>query len=372
MDATDKPWQTKLRMLPMKPIVIVCPPNTRFSADGASAIDLNVRDAYRFSRLKDHLHIIGPEVETPFEDVNFIPVPRAGVADYAAAVLDKINDIGPGLVEFRQHMRVAKRVARGLKDTKTLVFRHRQLTGPKGRASRFFRTRRLRPFTHFTFVSHFAQETFAKDYPSLAHRSGVTWNGLDTEAVTYTPEAKEKIVVFAGRVIPNKGVLEFAEAAATVLTDFPDWRAIVIGEPDEEFSTYGEAVKLYLSPLKGRGEYWGYRSFAETMVASEKAEIVVVPSILEETFGRTAMEAMAGGAALISSGRGGLKEVSGDHALYVDAITPQTIGEALRMLIKKSNRRLKLQREGRKRAEDLFDIRKTVSAVDDVREKVMG
>ena len=48
---------------------------------------------------------------------------------------------------------------------------------------------------------------------------------------------------------------------------------------------------------------------------------------------RTALEAHAGGAALISSGTGGLAEISGDAALMLPEVTPDAIASAIAMLI---------------------------------------
>ena len=49
-----------------------------------------------------------------------------------------------------------------------------------------------------------------------------------------------------------------------------------------------------------------------------KAAIVVVPSRWEEPFGMVALEAMACGAALITTRCGNLPSVAGEAALYVD------------------------------------------------------
>jgi len=55
----------------------------------------------------------------------------------------------------------------------------------------------------------------------------------------------------------------------------------------------------------------------------------VVASKWAEPFGRVTLEAHAGGAALISSGTGGLSEISGDAALYLEAVTGPVIASAL-------------------------------------------
>ena len=76
-----------------------------------------------------------------------------------------------------------------------------------------------------------------------------------------------------------------------------------------------------------------------------------------EPFGRTALEAMASGAALITSGRGGLAEICGPCAVTVEPSDADGIAAALGQLLDAPDRRAELARAGRKRVEALFDIR---------------
>lgn len=357
----------------MKPIVIVCPPNGRFSADGASAVMLNVRDAVRFSRHRAALTVVGPAVDAPFPDVPFVPVPATDdFGDYARHVVTALGKLDPALVELRQHMRTAERIARAIKPTPALLFRHNQVKQPKDPVTRFYRSLRLKPFDRMAFVSHFSRDHFTAGYPHLTASSTVAWNGLDTEKYTYNPAAKEKLIVFAGRIIWEKGVVEFAQAAQAVLARHPDWRVVITGQIDPGSEAYAAEVQTVLAQMDGRGTFLGYQPFEAVMDLFHRAEVVVVPSRWDETFGRTAMEALSNGAALISSGRGGLREVSGDAAVYVDPVTPDTLSVALGALLADPARRLALQQAGRARVTDQLDIRKTVSVIDDIRDSLLA
>lgn len=355
----------------MKKITIVCPPNGRFSPHGASAVMLNVRDATRFSRFREGITVIGPQVETPFDDVRFVSVPpTTNHETYAKQVVVEINRIDPDLVELRQHLRTAEKIARQLGDRATLLFRHNTVKRPGNAVMRAYRGHRLKPFGHITFVSQFAQRHFVDIHPTMSSRSSVCWNGLDTARYLPAPGAREKLVAFAGRVIPNKGVVEFAEGVRAALARHPDWQVAVAGVPDPGFESYGQAVEAALAPLGARATYLGYRPFEDVMALFQRAAIVVVPSRWDETFGRTALEAMANGAALISSGRGGLKEVSDAHAIYLDQVDAPAIAGAVDRLITDPDLRHRLQTEGRQRAESVFDIRRTVGVIDDRRESL--
>ena len=91
-----------------------------------------------------------------------------------------------------------------------------------------------------------------------------------------------------------------------------------------------------------------------------------------EPFGRTALEALASGAALITSGLGGLAEVCGDCAVTVDPHDADGLVAALGGLMDAPDRRADLAREGRKRVEALFDIRTVARQMDDFIEACVG
>ena len=84
-----------------------------------------------------------------------------------------------------------------------------------------------------------------------------------------------------------------------------------------------------------------------------------------EPFGRTALEALASGAALITSGRGGLAEICGPCAAIVDPGDADALAAALGQLLDEPERRAELARAGRARVESLFDIRAVARQMDE-------
>ena len=85
-----------------------------------------------------------------------------------------------------------------------------------------------------------------------------------------------------------------------------------------------------------------------------------------EPFGRTALEALASGAALITSGRGGLAEICGPCAVTVDPGDAKALSRRRSaQLLDAPERRAELARAGRKRVEALFDIRAVARQMDD-------
>ncbi|MEM6913814.1 MAG: glycosyltransferase family 4 protein [Pseudomonadota bacterium] len=355
----------------MTTMAIVCPPRGHFSPAQAGAIELDIYDAVVHSRFRDQCIVIGRETDAPYHDVPFHPVPAQGGANkYPHHVIRALREINPGFIEARQHMKTCSAIAHAFPRTPNMLFRHSHTKTPKGPIQRWWRTRQYAGFDKIAIVSEFARGRFARDFPHLADRTFVAYNGIDSEIYHAKDQEKEKLILFAARLIPNKGSLEFVEAMQNVLTKRPEWRAEVIGATNPSFADFNAKLEEAIAETPNL-TFSGYRPFEETMQAFARAAIVVVPSIWEETFGRTAMEANAYGAALISSGRGGLKEVSGDAAVYIDEVSPQTIGNSVIELIDDAALREDLQKRGRARTELSFDIRRTVAVIDDARAEVL-
>jgi glycosyltransferase involved in cell wall biosynthesis len=132
-------------------------------------------------------------------------------------------------------------------------------------------------------------------------------------------------------------------------------------------------VKAALAPLGQRGEILSNVPFEQVKAGFESAAIALVPSVWDEPFGRTAIEAMAGGAALICSGRGGLGEVIGTDsdaaALRVEPTT-EAISRAIERLAGDEMARTALAAAGQLRARQQFSIQRIAADYDGHLERI--
>ncbi len=171
------------------------------------------------------------------------------------------------------------------------------------------------------------------------------------------PRPREQLILFAGRVVPDKGPDMFVAACREALPQLPGWRAEIIGA--DRFSETSPATAFVRRVRKAADEAGvtmaGYLDHPLVLEANARASIAVVPSRWPEPFGLTALEALASGAALITSGRGGLREVAGDAALYVDPDNPASIADAILRLARDPSLREALGAAGRERARQ-FDV----------------
>lgn len=357
----------------MGKMAIVCPPRGHFSPARAGAIEIDIYDAVIHSKYRERLVVIGRETDAPYADVDFVPVEADdSTRSYRDAVIAKLQEIDLDYIEARQHMATCHAVAKAFPTVPKMLFRHSHTKTPKGPIQGWWRARQYRPFDSIAFVSEFARGRFAADFPDLAERTYVAYNGIDTDDHKASDQQKEKLILFAARLIPNKGAMEFVEGISDVLQRQPDWRAEVIGKTNADFEEFNRDLMERMDAAGERLVFRGYQPFEETMKAFARAEIVVVPSIWQETFGRTAMEANAYGAALVSSGRGGLREVSGDAAIYIDEVSAKSIAGAVLTLIQDEEKRRALKEQGRRRSVEKLDIRRTVAVIDEARGRILA
>lgn len=200
-------------------------------------------------------------------------------------------------------------------------------------------------------VSHSVRDLIQSSYGLADDRLRVVYNGLQAGPFIKhrsNPEqmkllrasiaaTHEKIILFAGRLTPQKGISSLFASAAQVVSEEPNVRYLLVGEPDSRASA--DAVTRLLqrySNISDKLKLLGWVPRKQVALLYGIADIVVIPSIYE-TFGYTALEAMASGAAVVASDVGGLAEIiqhgrtgllvpvhrdhSGRHRVDVDELT---------------------------------------------------
>ncbi|MHB1228984.1 MAG: glycosyltransferase family 4 protein [Halothiobacillus sp.] len=174
-------------------------------------------------------------------------------------------------------------------------------------------------------VSDYVRGRLCVELPEAAcSRVFVVPNTVDVVQLT-AKSPKNAEIIFVGRMVAEKGVHILVEALGRVLPNFPQWRVRLIGAryfgQKGLHHTYERQLQQQVKSdpvLASQVQFEGYQRHAEVIAAFNSAAIVVVPSLWDEPFGRTALEGMAGGCAVIASNRGGLPEVVGDAGILVE------------------------------------------------------
>jgi len=337
----------------MGPVVTVLPPRERYGAGCAGAISLLV------ARLAMSDVVLGSAFAgVPFAAGRFVPVlpSRWGFGQgrrYARGCLAILRGLRPGLVEVHNRPELALYLAKCLRGVRVMLVLHNDPLGMR-RARSVAERRVLLGCMGVVGVSGWVRRRFLE---GIEGEVGVLPNCIDLAAVPEGGGERAREIVFAGRVVADKGADVFVEACGAVLPRHDGWRAVMIGA--DRFGV-DSPVTPFLEGLvpKARAagvEMVGYRPHEAVLEAMARGAIVVMPSRWPEPFGLTALEAMACGAALVVSARGALPDVVGDAAVLVDPDEPGAVARAIEGLMGDEGRRVALGRAGRARAA-LFDV----------------
>ncbi len=170
--------------------------------------------------------------------------------------------------------------------------------------------------------------------PSVVIHNGIATSIFYEDGRKATPAFR---VTYVGEVASHKGVHTLLEAMRhfSSLSDRP-LRLTVVGSSrwlaPGELSPY-ECSLRDLAEQHGLDVRWIPRvPQAELGVVYRDSDVVCVPSLCDEAFGMVVLEALACGAVVVASARGGLPEAGGDAAIYVDPTDERAFAATLARL----------------------------------------
>jgi glycosyltransferase involved in cell wall biosynthesis len=344
----------------------------RFDAGKATSIDLCVSELACASRYAADMAVLANAGPSPLPAPNLTRLSPATAGATMLRVLEigmKLRRLNPDVVIVQQHIPTAAWMARLLPGTPVIAQTHNLPKGTRGKGAtgwleRRRKERQWRSLAGITFVSEVAASRFSQHWPDVSIPSAVVPNGYDPAQWSPRPERTREIAC-VGRAAPEKGLVEAAYAIAAVLLARPDWTTTFIVSEGAASPREAARIVAALRPLGHRARIRFDRPFAEIRELNERAAIAVVPSRWVEPFGRTALEAHAGGAALVSSGTGGLREISGDCARYLQDVSVSSIAHAVDRLIADPLGRAEL-------AQSAMDRIRALYTVDSVAERLDG
>ena len=129
------------------------------------------------------------------------------------------------------------------------------------------------------------------------------------------------IVFYSGRLTKEKGILELLQAIKCI-DSISNIKLIIAGSSfygkDCEITSYVKLLRKEAEPIKDKVIFTGFVDYTLMPSYLKIANVIVVPSLWEEPFGLTVLEAMASGVPLIATRCGGIPEVCDDTALLIE------------------------------------------------------
>jgi glycosyltransferase involved in cell wall biosynthesis len=179
-------------------------------------------------------------------------------------------------------------------------------------------------------------------------------SGVDCARFRATEEPKgAPVVVLPSRMLLDKGVGEFVEAARIVRRSLPEARFVLVGDSDPGNPTGVLVEKLEAWMRAGEVEWWGHRSEMPEVLAG--ANLVVLPSY-REGLPKVLLEAAASSRAIVATDVPGCREIvrHGVNGLLVPPHDGEALARAVRDLLENPELRERFGRAGREIAVSEF------------------
>lgn len=127
------------------------------------------------------------------------------------------------------------------------------------------------------------------------------------------------VIVFVGRIIPEKGVVELLEA----MMELPEkFKLLMVGSASfgtKTMTNYEKKVNTMCEKMEGRIAFTGFIHNDQISTYYQIGDISVVPSMFDDPAPLVIIEAMSSGLPIITTGSGGIKEYCDEScAVFVD------------------------------------------------------
>jgi glycosyltransferase involved in cell wall biosynthesis len=203
---------------------------------------------------------------------------------------------------------------------------------------------------------------FFRDHFGLAEAQLqlINGSGVDTNVYQVMPEDEgEAVVVLASRMLQDKGICEFVEAATELKSQGVQAHFILVGDVDPENPATLPLAQLQGWHDSGVIEWWGY--CRDMLGVFSRTHIVCLPSY-REGIPKVLIEAASCGRPIITTDVPGCREVvrHGENGYLVPVKSSQALADALSRLISNKVLRQAMGRKGRALVEQEFSLEKVI------------
>ena len=340
-----------------KKIFIILPHKDQFIKNYAGSASIWVKDFFNKSKLKKNIKIFGStnNTEKVFIKKNYIniKIPKMKWSSksnyYTKKLIEYCKDIKPSVIEIHNRPSYLLKISQSYPKTNFILVIHNDPLNLRGSNTIEERKHLLDICYKIYFVSSWVEEKFFNGIDKNFYTNFKTiYPSIDK--INVFPK-KQNNIIFSGKLNAAKGFDKFALAIIKILNKFKKWKSIVIGdEPRERYSFKHKRLI-----------FTGWISQDQVLSLYNKSSITVVPSLWEEPFGRSSLEAGSRGNAVIISKKGGLPETI-DNPIFLKNVTSSAIYDELNKLIKNKKLLKKIQVNSFKKP--LHLIKKNILTID--------
>ena len=179
--------------------------------------------------------------------------------------------------------------------------------------------------------SRFSLDTIRHALPALSRRATVVYNGVGSPADP--PPPRHEIegalrILYVGRLSPRKGPDLIIDAAALLDARGVATSVTLLGAVFEGYEWYEQQLGEQAKTTSVDVDFAGFHSDVWPFLAA--ADVLVVPSRVDEPFGNTAVEGILARRPVIASDSSGLREAAGGYPTsQLVSADAESIAEAL-------------------------------------------
>ena len=176
------------------------------------------------------------------------------------------------------------------------------------------------------FITKSVKAIEPNDTKCITVHNGINLNAFSTKSSNITRQDvglndQDFVLIYSGRINPEKGIKELTQAM-NKLADYPQIKLLVIGSSffgnATEDDDFAKKLRDSTSNIQDRMFFTGYIPYKEVPSYLKLADLAIVPSMWDEAFGLTVLEAMAAGIPLITTKSGGIPEICKDVACIIN------------------------------------------------------
>lgn len=172
-------------------------------------------------------------------------------------------------------------------------------------------------------VSKYIMKSIIKNVEVDESRCVVLRNGIDTEMFSklldesdkqairnkYNIKVEDKILLFTGRLVPEKGIKELLEALQLVENE--KFKLLIVGAALNSIklkTKYENEIEKIVEKMDNRVIFTGFVNYDEIYKFYNIADIAVLPSIWDDPAPLTIIESISSGLPIITTNSGGIPE----------------------------------------------------------------
>jgi glycosyltransferase involved in cell wall biosynthesis len=332
----------------MLKIATVLPPREGFNSEEAGAIALFVSHYMRVEKGSVDNTVFGGWTGEPFEDLKYhsVNIPRFRLTSKSFAYAKEVSQLllrgHYSLVEVHNRPLIALAIKQRCPQLKVSLFLHNDPATMKEFKSSKFVQNLVRELDGFVAVSHFVADSLMCMSPEASGKLNVVYNALDDSwfdraDCSRTVDESSVKVTYIGRIVPEKGVLEVAEAFKQLSQSSERFKFSFIGGSGFLRKTsetdFEREIKRLIEGSDSSVQFLGPQTNDFIRQHLQINDIVIVPSKVKEAFGRVLLEAMSQHNACIISDSGALLEVGGDAVAMLETVSADGIISAIEKLM---------------------------------------